>query len=112
MTSFAEHPLTNWSDSIASGGRWSDDEIDTLVKRCVDSQSEMSAETLRRELSRWTRKISEQVKDGNSGAARQLAREAVAVLAVGIGELPPARRDEGKSVKEIVDSIPRHGRYI
>ncbi len=111
--SLTEHPLTNFFDAVAVGGRPSETDVDAMVARCCDdlSASDLNAEQLRRELIRWSRKIMIQRDDGNAGQARTYAREATATLAAALGpDLPPAPdRNAGKTMAEIIASIPRSG---
>lgn len=107
-----EHPISQHWDWIAAGGKPSQADLDELVGRLLGPDSDMDEAILRRELRAVQREIVAELAVGNSGRARTIAREASAVMAASLGPLPPVDRYRGKSVREIVDSVPRDGHYF
>jgi hypothetical protein len=105
----AEHPVSQFLvDWVARGARPSEADYDELVARCVDGHTEnVTAAQFRREIVSASRDILAAHKVGNSGRARDIARQTTAVLAEALGELPHIDRNAGKTIAEIVDGIPR-----
>ena len=106
-----EHPVRDLLDAVAlAGHRPPAEELDTL---CADVTREdlgdtsITAAQLRRELMSNIDDIVTAHGDGNSGDARRIAREATAKVADRLPAYRRPSRDQGKSVREIVDSIPR-----
>lgn len=99
-------PISQFFDWTAAGGH-SDAEVEKLIARCIDSTSSMSADDLRREVVRWSKDIRAAHGEGNAGRARQLAREAAAVIETAVGDLPPVDTTAGKSMRDVIDSIAR-----
>ena len=104
----AEHPVGQFMDWVASGGRPSEDDYAKLIARCVDGQTaDIDGPTLRRELASAARDIRAAHLIGNSGQARSIARETTAVLSTALGELPGVDKGAGVPIRTIIENIPR-----
>jgi len=103
-----EHPIRQFLDWAAVGGRPTDAEYAEVVTRCVDEHTNLPAAKLLRELHSAVGDIRRHHVAGESGAARTIARETTDVLASALGDIPPApSRTAGMTTRAIIDSIPR-----
>jgi hypothetical protein len=104
------HPVNQLFDAVAYGGRPPAADIDEVVADLTRfDDPKIPAATLRRRIKETVDKIVEAREEGNSGEARRIARESAGLLADELGEYVPPRSSEGKTIAEIVDSIPRGG---
>lgn len=102
-----DHILSKYYDWIAAGAVPTHSDLDEIVGRLIGPGSTMDETLLRRELIAVQREIAAELRTGNTGRARAVARESSATLAAALGPLPRVDHYKGKTVREIVDGIPR-----
>lgn len=104
------HPVAQFLDAVAAGGRPAREDLDEVVEASL--RSDLSADgtqerMLRSKLRQAVAQILEKHDEGESGAARTLAREYAEELGGRLPEHVPSRHNV--SAREVVDSIPRVG---
>jgi NADH dehydrogenase FAD-containing subunit len=106
-----EHPIRQYLDAVASGGRPSGAELDAVVAAAIPDDFEgttVAPTALRARLVEATRTILAHHEIGHSGDARTVARDVATELAgslpVLVARQPRADRD---GLAEIIAEVPR-----